>query len=634
MQPLVAQVMALYRRSGGDPPFPSVREALRGASPGDLAEEIEIDAEARRLLGRRCDAERWTPFLPSDGAIASALDSIVTAVLGEQNDDAGFQAACRALGQRGPEFAAAVTRVRLVRAVLDGAAFHEDAMRSAAPAFPEPPCEFGPHLRHRQPRFHLRRRLGEGSTGVAYDAVDRRYSEEGHEHRVVVKLLAPTLADRAEAEARRGSRVQHPGVVRWLDWGVAPDGFGFVVSEFVPAQSLDDASTLAALGRRGAVEVIRQTAEALDAVHAAGIIHMDVKPSNILVDSNGMARLCDFGAALPAGSAAGFESSTPFFAAPEVLAGNPPTLAADLYALGAVLRWCMDELDELGAPRLAPADAQRLESIWLRAMGGSPTSRYGLARQLAADCAAWLEHRPLSIEAPSFASSLRLSVRRDPVTWSLASAAVIAVVLLAWSWMSSRLAAAERRNERLVEEARRLRGLAGIGQYIDRLDMLARSDGLAAAPQVLALQWLVGTSGINASALQSRVRSTQRAAWEEIVTSAEERGELDRLEPRIAELCLAVEMLAEGDYRDADARMRPALQWWRSRLEEGDSVRAMAETIAVLAECGTDPLATSSTAVSWRPRLERIRNESSERAPRLSRVAETMLARLSRGEDP
>ncbi|MBM4111957.1 MAG: serine/threonine protein kinase [Phycisphaerae bacterium] len=642
MHSRVAQIMALYRRTAGEPPFPIVQRALRDAGVSDLCDEIADDAEARRLLGRPCDTERWTPFLPPGGTDAAALDSIVTAVLGEQRDDARFHEACRELGQRGPEFSAAVTRFRLVRAVLDGVAQLDDSARRDAPPFPAAPSDFGPMLRRGELRFHLRRVLGEGSSGVAYDAIDRRYSEDGHEHRVVVKVLAPALADRVDAEARRGSRVQHPGVVRWLDWGVSPDRFGFVVSEFVPARSLEDPSTLSALGRGGAVEVLRQMADALSAVHSAGIIHMDVKPANILVDSNGLARLCDFGAATPAGGAATPAgggaaepvATTPFFAAPEVLAGGPPTIGADLYSLGAVLRWCMDELDELGAPRLAPGDSDRLESIWLHAMSRDPQRRYGLARDFAADLAAWLVHRPLSIEAPSPLSSVRLSIRRDPVTWALATAAVVALLLLGWSWMDARLVEARHRAERLLEEARRLRAVAALSGYVDRLDSLARSDGLSAAPQVLALQWLVGASGINAPALHSRALGAQRAAWQEIVTGAEQRGDLDRLEPRLAELCLAIEQLDHRSYKEARGRMAAALPWWRERFAADDPVREMAESIAMLAEAGADSRAPTEIAAAWSGTLERIRTQSRERAPRIADIAESMLARLAEATSP
>ncbi len=634
MRTPVAQLLALYRRTAGEPSFAAVRETLRGFPAVDLAEEIALDAEARRLMGLRCDADRWVPSLARDAGRAAALDSIATAVLGDESDEATFHAACRALGQRGAEFAAAVTRFRLVRAVLDGAMEEVDAASPAPPSLPVPPCDFGPLLRSREPRFHLRRRLGEGSTGAAYEAIDRRYSEEGHEHRVVVKLLPPAFADRAEAEARRGSRVSHPGVVRWLDWGVAPNRFGFVVSEFVPARSLDDPSTLSALGRRGAVEAVRQVAEALDAVHGAGIIHMDVKPANILLDAGGSARLCDFGAALPVTAAREVEASTPFFAAPELLAGDPPTISADIFALGAVLRWCMDELDELGAPRLPAADADRLQSIWSHAMARTPQERYGLARALAADLAAWLEHRPLSVEAPSLHSSIRLSIRRDPVTWALASAAVVALVLLTWAWISSRLAEADRRAERLLDEARRLRAQAGLSQYVDRLEVLARSDGLSAAPQVLALQWLISSQGINAPELQSRVRETQRIAWRDIVASAEERGELDHLEPRLAELCLAVDLLDQRAFAEARDRLRQALPWWRAHFAAGDAVLQMAEAVAVLAECGADPASARAAASAWSPQLDAIRAELKTRAPRVARLAESLRSNLGGGAVP
>jgi len=628
MRNLIAQVLAAYRRMEGDPPVDRLADALGPAIAGDPATLITIDAEARRLLGRPPDADRWFAALPLGPPRSAALDAIVLAVLEDEEDEDRFIESCRALAQRGADAAAAVARFRLVREVLREAIADESNASSPASApatMPTAPCDFGPPLGDDAARFHLRRRLGAGSSGTAFEAIDRRYSDDAYEHRVVVKVLPGALAARAEDEIRRGSRVLHPGVVRWLDWGTAPGGFAFVVSELVPAESLAEPSVLRRLGRRGAIDVVRQVAEAVDATHSAGILHMDVKPANILVDATGTARLCDFGAAMPIHGALGGASVTPIFAAPEILDGAAPTPTADIYALGAVLRWCMDELDELDAAPLPADDARRIGMIWSHAMHADSAARYAIARALAQDLGAWLDHRPLSIEAPSLVDSVRLSFRRDPVTWSLAAAAVVAIALFAWSWIDGRITEANLRATRLLEEARRLRAQAEIGRYVDRLDLLAQSDGLSAAPQVLALQWLAGTSGIGVPELQSRAAGAQRSAWRSIVEAAQREGAMDRLEPRLAELSLAVTDLEASSFDLVQARCTVALPWWRARLAPQDPVLRTAESIAELAKLGLQTPRTPAEMSERRARLAEIGDSMRERAPRIARIAERMM---------
>lgn len=631
MRSLVAEILAVYRRAGGEPPWSSILDALPPEHAADLRDAISLDAEARRLLGLRCDPERWTPHLPDGAARSQALDALVGAVLEGETDDGRFAEACRMLAARGPDFAAAVARFRLVHEMLREVT-GDDAPDDPEP--PDPPCDFGPFLRDGQHRFRLLRRLGAGGSGTAYEAIDRRFGDEGYEHRVVVKILRSSQAHRAEEEIRRGSRVRHEGVVRWIDWGRSSCGAAFVVSELVPAASLAELRTLQRLGRRGVASVLRQIALALDAIHAAGILHMDVKPANILVDDGGAARLCDFGAAVPLHGAVGGSAATPVFAAPEVLEGEVPTPAADIYALGAVLRWCMDELDEIGIAPLAADDAARLEQIWTHAMAGTPDRRYERARAMAHDLGAWLDRRPLSIEAPSLVESVRLSMRRDPLTWSLAAATVFAVAALAWIWIDERIAEANRRSERLLQESRRLRAQAELGRYIDRLGMLARSDGIAAAPQVLALQWLVGARGIDSAELHARALDAQREVWRSIVAAAEERGTMDRLEPRLAELSLAVVDLRDRRYGSVRDRLRGALPWWQSRLEADDPIVEIARTLAELAEAGSTEPATGAERRQRVARLEEIRESMRTLAPSLARIAEGMILELNRRRGP
>lgn len=164
---------------------------------------------------------------------------------------------------------------------------------------------------------------------------------------VAIKVLLSSLGDdegvleRFRREARALARLRNPGIIVLYDVIVADDGRLALVLEYVPGGSLE---TLIAAGPVPPSEVATigvAAADALSDAHRAGIIHRDVKPSNILLDADGEARITDFGIARVAGDAGvtaqGEALGTPAYMAPEQALGQPATPATDLYSLGAVL---------------------------------------------------------------------------------------------------------------------------------------------------------------------------------------------------------------------------------------------------------------------------------------------------------
>ena len=194
-------------------------------------------------------------------------------------------------------------------------------------------------------RYRLAEPLGEGATGLVFGAT----SEAGE--RVAVKLLRPELAADAVAlarftrEARLASGLNTRHLVPILELGES-DGATYLVMPFYRGGSLS--LRLRALGRLGAdetVELAAQLARGLDALHEHGILHRDVKPSNVLLDGDGTAALTDFGLARAADStrltADGQLLGTPHYLAPELIEGQEATRRSDLYALGCVLYECL-----------------------------------------------------------------------------------------------------------------------------------------------------------------------------------------------------------------------------------------------------------------------------------------------------
>jgi serine/threonine protein kinase len=206
---------------------------------------------------------------------------------------------------------------------------------AAGEADPERPSLLG--------RFELRRILGQGAQSVVWLAFDPRLERE-----VAIKLMkvgagaSITAIPQWLQEARHVSRLSHPNIVPVFEADVQ-DLHPYLVFEYVAGQTLSDLlATSGALPAVRAADLMADVLDALVAAHAAGVIHRDVKPSNILVDASGRARVMDFGIAAPVQDAqpdAGrpLYTGTPGYMAPEVAQGQTPTAAVDIFSAGMVL---------------------------------------------------------------------------------------------------------------------------------------------------------------------------------------------------------------------------------------------------------------------------------------------------------
>lgn len=190
-------------------------------------------------------------------------------------------------------------------------------------------------------RYVLREEIASGAAGTVWRAEDRATGGE-----VAVKLLHREVAGQADVvaafreEARVLAELDHPGVVRVRELTQASDGQLALVMDLVAGTDLrrrlvDDGP----LAPGAAAAVLAQVCAALAAVHAAGIVHGDIKPGNILVPSPAGSpgvRLADFGVAHRIQRPTGATHATPEYVAPEVVDGHPPVPASDVYGIGIV----------------------------------------------------------------------------------------------------------------------------------------------------------------------------------------------------------------------------------------------------------------------------------------------------------
>jgi tetratricopeptide (TPR) repeat protein len=200
-----------------------------------------------------------------------------------------------------------------------------------------------PHSREPSERFAIEARVGGGGMGDIYRGVDRATGGQ-----VAIKLLRTTATAQERARFLREIGVladlRHPNIVQYIDHGTWPDGRLFFAMEWLEGEDLSKRQRRAPLGMRDAVEVVRRSAAAMAAVHTRGVIHRDLKLSNIfLVRGKGTAvKLIDFGVVKPAvpdeyPTERGAIIGTPHFMAPEQARGEAIDARADVYSLGSVL---------------------------------------------------------------------------------------------------------------------------------------------------------------------------------------------------------------------------------------------------------------------------------------------------------
>ncbi len=259
--------------------------------------------------------------------------------------------------------------------------------------------------------FELISRLGAGGMGAVYKA-----KQKSMDRLVALKVLPPRLAkdqsfiERFFREARSVAKLNHQNIVQGIDVGEA-SGYYYLAMEFVQGSSLRDIiQKCGPMSEKESIEVIEQVAKALKHAHAHDLIHRDVKPDNVLIDTQGVAKLCDLGLARQAQddsslTQTGVALGTPHYIAPEQARGEDVDGRADLYSLGATwfhmlagrppyvadnaLAVITKHLTE-PPPLLSSAcsgASPGIEAVILKLMAKEPSDRYMSAGELLEDIA-------------------------------------------------------------------------------------------------------------------------------------------------------------------------------------------------------------------------------------------------------
>ncbi|MEZ4588183.1 MAG: serine/threonine-protein kinase [Gemmatimonadales bacterium] len=312
---------------------------------------------------------------------------------------------------------------------------------------------------------------GRGGMATVYEA---ERSDGVYQQRVAIKVLrrgldTDDLVGRFLTERQILSSLTHPSIARLLDGGSLPDGRPYLVMELVegvPITAYADERRLPVPER---LRLFLEVADAVQAAHRQLVVHRDIKPTNVLVDGEGRAKLLDFGIAkLLEGdetvTEVGDRALTPDYASPEQLRGDPITTGTDVYQLGLMLRELLvglpprDDGTERGDPptkpsrgarktmpnvpepaeraerrrttpdRLASRLAGDLDLIVGTALRQAPEDRYQSVDELAADVRRHLDGLPIAAHPESFVYRARKFAGRHPLVIPSAVAALVATV--------------------------------------------------------------------------------------------------------------------------------------------------------------------------------------------------------------
>jgi serine/threonine protein kinase len=351
--------------------------------------------------------------------------------------------------------------------------------------------------------WRILRELGRGGMGVVFLAMR---DDGAFRKNVALKLLlkdqvTPEFVARFKQERQVVAALDHPNIARILDGGDAPDGMPYYAMEYVEGLPLDQYCDQQRLSITGRIKMFQQVCMAVHYLHQNLIVHRDLKPGNILVSSDGVVKLLDFGIAKMVGAAsvtnqelttAQGSPMTPTYASPEQMQGATLQKTSDIYSLGVILYRLLtgrnpylnldEKIAKLASREDPPLPSQNiredlratpestaqlrramlgeLDSIVLMAMRYDPKGRYQSAADFSSDLQHFLDGQSVTAHHDSVAGKSFKLLKRKRAAVAVLIAFLLLGAFSGWEWwrFSEQKAEADARQAHLSDELAKLEG--------------------------------------------------------------------------------------------------------------------------------------------------------------------------------
>lgn len=464
--------------------------------------------------------------------------------------------------------------------------------------------------------YRLVEKLDVGGMGAVHRALRERDGAE-----VALKVLrpelssSPTALERLRREALALARVRHENVVRVLEMG-EDDGVAFLVLGLVPGRGMD--RLLAEATARGELLPVERVlrwgaalARGLASAHAEGVVHRDVKPSNVQIRPDDEPVLLDFGIAQVPERTPGALTTTfagsPFYAAPEQLTGEPSDGRTDVYGLCATLYQCLtgrvpfasDRFEEVlrrtlaeepvPVRKLAPHVPRDVETVVLAGLEKDPARRPQTAEALAHDLDAARQGRPIRCRRPGPARALGRGARRHPAATAAIALAVVAgagvAVGSAFMRASERSRALDEAGEALrAARARMERSSAGAGREAELASAVRKGEDW------IIERWLPDEAVARLDAQTRELESLRREREEDFLATLSLLDRAERLAPGLDGLAAARAHLHLMRWREAAGGGDASLAAFHRGMVEradphGDAAREVSGSAQVAIVC-------------------------------------------------